>query len=175
MKGMKGMKGFKRRAFTLTEVVISIVILGIMAASLTLSTSSSKQNAKREAERIAAVMNRLIESADRKHSRFWFIPDNNEIYIAREKDYLSTTPTEKFNFKVSSGCSFSSSPEILGYNTSENTRFSNVVIDTSKTPAVRVEVSDETKGDAKYTITVTGADSSTCYVYVFAVGLNESE
>lgn len=168
MKEMKGMKGFKRRAFTLTEVVISIVILGIMAASLTLSTSSSKQNAKREAERIAAVMNRLIESADRKHSRFWFIPDNNEIYIATDEDYLSTTPTEKFNFKVSPGCSFSSSPEMMGYNTDENTRYSNVVIDTSETPAVRVEVSDETKGDAKYTITVTGADSSTCFVYVFA-------
>lgn len=165
---MKEIKEIKRRAFTLTEIVISIVILGIMAASLTLSSSSSKQTAKMEAERIAVVMNRLIDSAGRTHSRFWFIPENNEIYISREKDYYSSTPREKTNFKISPGCSFSSSPEMMGYNTIENTRYSNVVIDTSETPAVRVEVSDETKDDAKYTITVRGADSSTYFVYVFA-------
>lgn len=164
---MKEIKEIKRRAFTLTEIVISIVILGIMAASLTLSSSSSKQTAKMEAERIAVVMNRLIDSAGRTHSRFWFIPENNEIYISREKDYYSSTTREKTNFKISPGCSFSHSQGVMGYDT-ESTTFSGVIIKTSETPAVRVEVSDETKDDAKYTITVRGADSSTYFVYVFA-------
>lgn len=156
----------RRRAFTLTEVVIAMCILGIMAASMTLSTNSSKQTARMEAERIAAVMSRLIESADRTHSRFWFIPKDNEIYIARKEDYLSTTPKEKLDFKVSGGCSFSSA-KIMGYNT-EGSLISNVIIDTSLTPGVRIEVSDQTKDNAKYTLTVTGADKSSCYVYVFA-------
>ena len=160
----------KRRAFTLTEVVISIVILGVMAASVTLSTSSSKQTAKMEAERIAVVMNRLIESAERTHSRFWFIPEDNEIYIARTEGYnKSSSETEKLDFKVSSGCAFSSSPKILGYGYNIGSSVtSNIVIDTSVTSAVKIEVSNETKSDAKYTITVTGAGTSPYFVYIFA-------
>ena len=158
----------KQRAFTLTEVVIAVLILGIMAAAITLRPDSAKQTAKREAERIAAVINRLIETADRMHSRFWFIPDSNDIYMSNAKIYYKgSTPKEKLDFNVSGGCSFSSSPKLLGYNT-EGSTVSNVIINTVLTPSVRVEVSEQTKDNAKYTITVTGAGTSPCYVYIFA-------
>ena len=156
----------RRRAFTLTEVVVAILILGIMAAAITLSPNSAKQTAKMEAERIAAVISGLIDSAERTHGRFWFIPSSNEIYIAHTKEYYSSTPKEKLDFKVSGGCSFSSS-SIMGYNT-EGSTTSNVIINTASTPVVRIEVSGQTDDDAKYTITVTGAGTSPYFVHVFA-------
>lgn len=93
----------KRRAFTLTEIVVSIVILGIMAASLTLSSSSSNQTAKMEAERIATMMNRLIETADRMNSTFWFMIKTNGFYIFNGKEYKSGEE-KKLDFKISAGC-----------------------------------------------------------------------
>ena len=154
----------RRKAFTITELAVAMLIMTTMAAAIALNTNTAKQTAKNEAERIAAVINRLIERADRTHSRFWFIPEENNIYIALTKDYnKNSTPKEKLDFKINSGCSFSSSPTIMGYNT-EGSTTSNVIIKT----AVRVEVSSETKDNAKFTLTVTGADASTCYVYVFA-------
>ena len=157
----------RRRAFTLTEVAIVILILGIMAASITLSTNTAKQTAENEAKRLAVVLNRLIETADRTHSRFWFIPKDNNIYISRDEVYNFSTDIEQLKFKVSSGCSFSSSLVALGYNTKGST-YNVYIIDTSKKPAVRVEVSSEIKSNSVFTLTVTGAESSTCYVYVFA-------
>ena len=155
----------RRRAFTLTEVVIAVLVLGIMAAAMTLRPDSAKQTAKREAERIAAVISRLIEKADRNHSAFWFIPEGNTLYIVRGRTY-SASAREELDFKASAGCSFTSSPARLGYNTESNTSYA--VISTNTTPAVRVEVSSQTQDKAKYAITVTGADKSTCYVYIFA-------
>lgn len=167
---MRSMINMKRKAFTITELSIAMLIMTTMAAAVALSTNAAKQTAKNEANKIAAVINRLIETADRTHSVFWFIPDDNDIYIARTKNYSkSTTPKEKINFRITPGCSFSSSPKIMGYNT-ESSLISNAIIKTSETPAVRVEVSSETKSDDKieFTVTVKGADNSTCYVYVFA-------
>ena len=155
----------RRRAFTLTEVVIAVLVLGIMAAAMTLRPDSAKQTAKMEAERIAAVIRRMIEGADRTHSAFWFMTVSNNLYAVRSRTY-STGAREKLDFNASAGCSFTSSPARLGYNTESNTSYA--VISTNTTPAVRVEVSSQTQDKAKYAITVTGADKSTCYVYIFA-------
>ena len=158
----------RRKAFTLTEVVIAVLILGIMAAAMTLRPDSAKQTAKREAERIAAVISRLIEKADRNHSAFWFIPEGNTLYIVRGRTY-SASAREELDFKVSGGCTVSSASSTekgIGYNTEAKSCY--VVLSSQKTPGIRVEVSSETKSDAKYTITVTGADNSACFIYIFA-------
>ena len=68
----------RRNAFTLTELVIAILILGIMAAAMTLSTGSAKQTAKMEAERIVTQLYRLIEYANRTHVSFKVLFDGNE-------------------------------------------------------------------------------------------------
>ena len=162
------MRSMRQKAFTITELSIAMLIMTTMAAAVALSTNAAKQTAKNEADRIAIVLRRLIETADRTHSVFWFIPEDNNIYVVRKKTYASSA-REKLDFKVSGGCSFSSSPgsqKGLGYNTDEKVKYA--VISTASTPAVRVEVSSETKSEAKFTVTVKGADSSTCYVYVFA-------
>ena len=73
----------RRKAFTLTEVVIAILVLGIMAASLTLSPNSARQTAKREADLIVTQLYRLIETANRKHVSFKVLFDGTE-----QKDYV---------------------------------------------------------------------------------------
>lgn len=165
------MINMRRKAFTITELSIAMLIMTTMAAAVALSTNAAKQTAKNEADRIAIVLRRLIETADRMHSVFWFIPEDNNIYVVRKKTY-SAGAREKLDFKVSGGCSFSSpdSQKGLGYNTDARANYA--VISTALTPAVRVEVSSETKSDEKikFTVTVKGADNSTCYVYVFAEG-----
>ena len=93
----------RRRAFTLTEVVIAILVLGIMAAAMTLSTSSAKHTAKMEAERVSMMISRQIERADRMHGAFWFMIKNDGFYIFRGIDYVNGKE-EKLDFKISSGC-----------------------------------------------------------------------
>ena len=68
----------RRKAFTLTEIVIAILVLGIMAAAMTLSPGSAKQSAKREADRIVAQLYRLIEYANRTHVSFKVLFDGTE-------------------------------------------------------------------------------------------------
>ena len=77
----------RRRAFTLTEVVVSILVMGIMASAIVLSSSSSKQTAKSEAERAAALIGRLIERADRTRSAFWLDVKNDRLEIRTGADY----------------------------------------------------------------------------------------
>lgn len=162
----------KRRAFTLTEIAISILILGVMAAGIALNANTSKQTAKNEAERIAAVINRLIEYADRTHSGFWFTPENNNLYVLRKQNF-SRNDREKLDFKVSAGCSFSALPSAnkgFGYNIGDEDASGYVNVLTSKTPSVTVKVSTDTNdSDAKkFTLAVTGAGTSPCYIYLLA-------
>lgn len=157
----------KRKAFTLIEIIISIGIMMIMATSIVLSTGSAKQTAKFEAERIAAVLNRLIETADRTHGAFWFIPEDNVLYVV-----YNEANREELNFKVSSGCSFSILPisvKGLGYNTTGNPKDGNYAeIHTASTPSVKVELSKDKNNEAKFTIVVNGTDKSVHYVHVLA-------
>ena len=159
----------RRKAFTITELAVAMLIMTTMAAAVALSTNAAKQTAKNEANKIAAVITRLITNADRTHSAFWFIPEDNNLYVVMGRTY-SSSAREKLDFKLSNGCSFSSSHARLGYNTEQYAAYS--VIDTSTYPSVRVEVSSETKDNAKFKLTVTGEDRSTCYIYVFAEGDN---
>lgn len=161
----------RRRAFTLTEIAISIMILGIMAAGIALSSNASKQTAKNEANKIAALINRVIESAERQHGAFWFTAENNNFYVAWGRTF-SESAKENLNFKLSPGCSFSVSPANIkgfGYNIGdENSGF--VTVLTYKTPSVTVKVSDTDIDSTakKFTLIVKGEGGSQCYVHLFA-------
>ena len=59
-----------RNGFTLTEMLISIALIMIMASVATISMSSARQTPKREAEKIAAYIARLTEKSDRMKLSF---------------------------------------------------------------------------------------------------------
>lgn len=58
----------KRTGFTLIELAIVILLVGISAAYMVLSPEIARQPAKKEAERIAFFLNNIMRKADiRKH------------------------------------------------------------------------------------------------------------
>ena len=152
----------KQRAFTLTEVVIAVLILGIMAAAITLRPASAKQTAKREAERAALKISRLIETADRNHSALWIDVKDNKLEIRTIKKYDSNAPKEEF--KPTEGCSYSryNTTKYFSYNvpsseiiySHENFTMNNISVDVNADP----------KG--KYNIQVKDSASSLYYVII---------
>ena len=105
----------RRKAFTLTEIVIAILVLGIMAGAMTLSTGSAKQTAKQtsklEADRIAAQLYRLIEYANRTHVSFKVLFDGTEQTESVSVEWQTPTTSQFYHtgydreIKLSNGCS----------------------------------------------------------------------
>ncbi len=62
--------GEKRKGFTIVEMAIVILILGIMASVMTFSPEIAKQTAKREAERLQMYISSMEDAADRRHMNF---------------------------------------------------------------------------------------------------------
>ena len=75
----------KRIAFSLVEVLIVITVLGIMAAYITMNAESTKQTAKSEAEKVAALLKRYITKADKIHGGFYFLIDSDKITVKNNK------------------------------------------------------------------------------------------
>ena len=160
----------RRRAFTLTEVSIAILILGITAAFMTLSTNTAKQTAENEAKRLAAKINRLIERTDRTHSALWVNVTDDGIEIRLSETYSETSdPAEKFN--ATKGCNYS------GYNASKNFAYNIPILNQTKQADshgetyeyftmnnATVDVNAEPKG--KYNIQVKDSRSSLYYVLI---------
>lgn len=92
----------KRRAFTAAELIISLLVMSITYAAMSLSSASAKQTAQHEAERLAAYINRLIDKADMIHNNFYMITVPGYMHIN-----WGSGP-EDISFKASSGCSYSS-------------------------------------------------------------------
>ena len=155
----------RRRAFTLTEVVVSILVMGIMASAIVLSSSSSKQTANSEAERAAALIGRLIERADRTRSAFWLDVKNDRLEIRTGADY--GTAERENDFNASKGCSFSrygTDKKHLSYNvpalavqnsTHRNFGMNNVMLDIKSEPE-----------DSDYNIQVKSSGSTSDYYIV---------
>lgn len=118
-----------RKAFTLTELVVGIMVMAITYAAMSLSSSAAKQTAQHEAERLAAYIFRTIQKADRMHKRFDMDTDfqtnsagNNEYYVTIDwGGGISDT-----SFRASAGCrytdNFPGEQGKISYNV-ENKRF----------------------------------------------------
>lgn len=97
------------RAFTVTEVMIAILIMAISSAAMLLSASSAKQSAQHEAERLAAFIYRTIQKADRIHQGFDMNMDFEE--KGDVKEYYVTIRwwgnNEDKSFRATKGCRYS--------------------------------------------------------------------
>ena len=91
-----------RKAVTLTELLIGIAILGILAGTMSLSNNAfNRQTAKREAERMQAYIYRQMQKADRIHKNFTLQVDGE--YLTVNWGDSANTDT---SFKASDGCRF---------------------------------------------------------------------
>ena len=150
----------RRRAFTLTELVVAILILSIMAAAMTLSPSSAKLTAKTEADRITAQLYRLVETANRKHVAFKVLFNGNEQTGSVPVEW-QTPSTSQFHqtgyereLKISKGFS------VKNLNNMDSTNGFNLVYN----------IGNNRFDPPGMTLQVKGTDGSIHYVIVFVPG-----
>ena len=151
-------RGIRRNAFTLTEVAIAILILGIMAAFMTLSTRTARQTAKSEADRIVAQLYRLIETANRKHVSFKVLFDGTEQKDYVRIDWQTPTTSDFYNtgyteLNITKGCSIQN--------------LNNTTMDQS---ALRYSLKDNGFLPPSMTLQVKGQDESIYYIIIRVPG-----
>ena len=96
----------------MAEMMISILVMSISYAAMSMSAVTAKQTAQHEAERLAEYIYRMIQKADRIHQNF----DLDTDFIANaegSKEYYITIKWpgdenyEKPRFRASAKCSYS--------------------------------------------------------------------
>lgn len=69
----------KRTGFTLIELAVAMLIIGVMAAFITINPLVASQTAQKEAERIAFFLNGKMRTADiRRHEFIVVFPEVNK-------------------------------------------------------------------------------------------------
>ena len=150
----------RRKAFTITELAIAILILGIMAAYVTLNINTSKHTAKSEAERILAQLYRLTETASKKHVSFkvLFTGAEQTNYVDVEWQTPTTSRTYHTGYdreiKLTKGCSVQNLNKmscVSGHN-------------------LRYSISNNSFLPPSMTLKVKGTDKSVYYILIYVPG-----
>ena len=141
------------RAFTLVEIIIAIMLMGILAGTMTLSGSKARQTAQKEAEKVAALLKSATQRADLVKVGFTLKVENNSIDISWDGTYKPhdlITPLE-----ASKGCSFG--PDTTYEHKKKDYSFYISIEDSeNKIPENKIY----------HQIKVTGADNKTLYVVI---------
>ncbi len=93
--------GNSRKGFTLIEIVVGILVMMLLLTVARLSITIEGQSAKREAERVAAYLYRLMQMADRRRQNFDISTFRDHISIKWEG-----TASIDTSFKASPGCEY---------------------------------------------------------------------
>lgn len=91
------------RGFSLVELAVAIVIMGIMASVMVISPGVSKQSAKHEAERLQEYIYRQIQKSDRIHKNFELEVGTTYVYIN-----WGNNDTKDKSYAATSGCRYES-------------------------------------------------------------------
>ncbi len=152
-----------RKAFTLTELLVGIAIMAILAASASMSARHfSSQTAKHEAERTAAYIQTHLRRADKTHDVLWFDVTAQGIEVRTGKDNDKADLVSP-SFEVRTGCSFSQTKYLVC--NKESGRYSRH--DYTEIAAYAPVVASADKGSgSQQTITVNGADGEVYYVII---------
>ena len=129
----------RRSAFTLIELIVGVLVMVAAISTGLISLRGVRQTAKREAERVAAYIHRIMGKAERINKNFFI-----EVYTDFIRLNWHDIHTVDNSFKASDGCTYS-------HNFPENKARYNA--------NARVFSSGGT-------ITVKGADGETWYVII---------
>ena len=128
-----------RRAFTLIELVIGVVVMVVALSAGLISITSARQTAMREAERITAYLHRVMHKAEKVNKNFFIEVSTDSIRVK----WLGISTADD-SFKASNSCAYS-------HNFPEN--------------KARYNASARAWSSGG-TITVKGADGKTMYVVI---------
>lgn len=92
----------KRTGFTLVELIISLLVMSITYAAMSMSSAVAKQTAEHEAERLAAYIYRLMDKADMLHNNFYIVTAPGYILVNWDSG------PEDTSFKATAGCRYES-------------------------------------------------------------------
>ncbi len=150
----------RRIAMTLTEILIGLSIMSILAGVMTLNSNTiGQQTARREAERVAAFFRTHIHRANMTHDVVWFTvsvagtPNRIDVQIGDNKTY----PLKTDKLEAMEKCSFSPNLKLV-YNKNSAGQYYTIPADAS------VDIGPE--NTAFHCLTVTGADGKTCTVRI---------
>ena len=147
-----------RKAVTLTELLIGIAVLSILAGTMSLSNNAfNRQTAKREAERVAAYIQAKILASDRTHDGLWFTIDDKTISLRRGISFDVAVSKDQ-PLEANTDCSFSTKTKKLRYRASTPSKYQEISPDSS------AKVVQGTLPG--YRITINGADGKSCDVVI---------
>ena len=165
----------KRQGFTIIEMAIVILVLGIMASIMTFSPEIAKQSAKREAERVTFFLNNKMRRADLRRTDFI-------IEFPRVSEALQDFDTVRY-FYIAWRCPASSTGDnIIQFQNNKYKReaqpFSITGSCTLKTPVKELHYSRfnyTNIDDDGITLKVTGSQADTYNVQINKQGMISSE
>ena len=160
----------RRFAFTLTELLISMLIIAIMGGAFTLSTDIGKQKAKDEAEKLAAEISGMFHKAQTMHVPFWVHVKSGglEIYSGRIFNKKVSQP----GFSASKGCTYDKpSATKVGFSYDTDPEAGYMLVKSDRVQVIAAGNVDD--GPGRYNITVSGAGKSPYYVVVSADDVEE--
>lgn len=102
----------RRKGFTLVELIIAIMIMGILAGAMTLNSTMSRQTARKEAEKVALLLSSLTQRADRIKGSFDIVLQDqkgttDEYQTISVDWHVGKLLGLSLPLKASTGCSFS--------------------------------------------------------------------
>ena len=159
----------KRTAFTLTELLIGMLVMAILAGAAILNIDAmGRQSAQREAEKVAAFINTNLRRADITNDNLWITIDSSCVDIKQGSftskalhDNAASVPNSPV--KASNGCTFQSDNKRLIYPSNQEQSLGTTKF---KPIPAGAAVNVSTNSGGKYYITVNGADSETLYVLI---------
>ena len=157
-----------RKAFTLTELLIGILIMVITAGVLTLNTGKmGHQTAKREAERVAAYILACMRKADIRQDTFWITITNEGIELKAGEfiNYNAYTTAKLVDdppFTMSKGSTFKNNARLVYPSTKERS----IGTLTFKPIASGTSVNTSEGTGSQYCLTINGYDGETYNVLI---------
>ena len=157
----------KRKAFTLTELLIGMLIMVITAGVFTLNSNMiGRHTAKREAERVAAYIQTHFRKADITQNVLWITITSEEIEIKAGEfyDYLAYTNAKSVDepLHASTGCTFPDNLRLVYPATKD--RKQGAITFKPVSSGASVNIGTDTEG--QYCLTVNGADGETYNVLI---------
>ena len=150
----------RRKAFTITELAIAMLIMTTMAAAIALSTNTAKQTAKNEAERIVTQLYRLIETANRTHVAFRVLFDGTMQTEAVPVEWQTPTTSQLHHTGYDREIKLSRGFSIQNLNNMSSASTHNLVY----------TIGGKGFDPPGMTLQVTGADESIYYIIIYVPG-----